>query len=309
MPVPVEKPGFAANAAIDADARTDGHAGDSPAGVILHDLPCRTCGYNLRGLAEGGRCPECDTPIDRSTRGDLLRHCDPRWVRTLARGMRIINHSVILGLLAIIGLAIFAPSLRLPWIAPASVLLVGAVMAVGVWLATEREPAAADIERMFSSRRALRVLVVGAIVLQAAGGMLVTVSRTGALATKLAAAVIIIGGLYAAFRYAVQLARRIPDPLLAAQTRGVMWGLIISYGLFLMIAALALSNRPMPPALALVFGLSCTVFIGCIIFTLWTLALITRYALRLGEAAVESELSWAIDAEKADAIDREQRSF
>jgi len=30
---------------------------------IERDLPCENCGYNLRGLSMGGRCPECGDPI------------------------------------------------------------------------------------------------------------------------------------------------------------------------------------------------------------------------------------------------------
>ena len=30
---------------------------------IADDEPCGRCGYNLRGLREGHRCPECGTPI------------------------------------------------------------------------------------------------------------------------------------------------------------------------------------------------------------------------------------------------------
>ena len=28
------------------------------------DWPCRICGYNLRGLHRGGRCPECGTGLE-----------------------------------------------------------------------------------------------------------------------------------------------------------------------------------------------------------------------------------------------------
>jgi uncharacterized repeat protein (TIGR04138 family) len=38
--------------------------GDEP--EIVEDEPCGRCGYNLRGLREGHRCPECGAPIPRS---------------------------------------------------------------------------------------------------------------------------------------------------------------------------------------------------------------------------------------------------
>jgi uncharacterized repeat protein (TIGR04138 family) len=34
--------------------------------VINEDLPCEDCGYNLRGLREGHRCPECGALIPSS---------------------------------------------------------------------------------------------------------------------------------------------------------------------------------------------------------------------------------------------------
>ena len=30
------------------------------------DLPCRNCGYNLRGVLAKGQCPECAHPVDDS---------------------------------------------------------------------------------------------------------------------------------------------------------------------------------------------------------------------------------------------------
>ena len=33
--------------------------------VIETDRACESCGYNLRGLPLGGRCPECGVPIHR----------------------------------------------------------------------------------------------------------------------------------------------------------------------------------------------------------------------------------------------------
>src|SRR4051794_20030737 len=34
--------------------------------VVPSDVPCLKCGYNLRGLAASGLCPECAEPIARS---------------------------------------------------------------------------------------------------------------------------------------------------------------------------------------------------------------------------------------------------
>lgn len=59
-------------------------------GRIDEDLLCRACDYNLRGLHESADCPECSTPIARSTRPDLLRFSDPSWLTRLSKGMLLI---------------------------------------------------------------------------------------------------------------------------------------------------------------------------------------------------------------------------
>lgn len=45
----------------------------SAADTISSDLPCHTCGYNLRGLPHTGQCPECASSIAKSLpRGEPL---------------------------------------------------------------------------------------------------------------------------------------------------------------------------------------------------------------------------------------------
>ena len=44
------------------ESRTS-RAGWTAAGVIAVTLPCRLCGYDLRGLSKSGKCPECGNEI------------------------------------------------------------------------------------------------------------------------------------------------------------------------------------------------------------------------------------------------------
>jgi hypothetical protein len=52
----------------DEDAPPPPEAHDAPPDVFLvdDDMACIQCGYNLRGLNDEGRCPECGTPIDKT---------------------------------------------------------------------------------------------------------------------------------------------------------------------------------------------------------------------------------------------------
>jgi len=58
--------------------------------IIDRDLPCARCGYNLRGLAISGRCPECGTPVRCTTDGNWLRYTDSAHLRRLHRAITLV---------------------------------------------------------------------------------------------------------------------------------------------------------------------------------------------------------------------------
>jgi hypothetical protein len=52
---------------------------------------CYRCGYDLRGIANDGACPECGLLAERSRRiTDELHDSRPRWLRSLSRGINLI---------------------------------------------------------------------------------------------------------------------------------------------------------------------------------------------------------------------------
>src|SRR5688572_8897843 len=107
------------------------------AGVVISDVPCRKCSYNLRGLRLDGRCPECGRAVGLSVQGDLLRFSDPTWLRTLQRGVKLI----IWGILVIVAGAIVGAVLAATMGANIPILLlplIGNVLyLIGVWRLTE----------------------------------------------------------------------------------------------------------------------------------------------------------------------------
>jgi hypothetical protein len=58
----------------------------TPGDTLDRDIACLSCGYNLRGLAPNGSCPECGRAIADSLRGGRLPFADPLWIDRVANG-------------------------------------------------------------------------------------------------------------------------------------------------------------------------------------------------------------------------------
>ncbi len=54
--------------------------------IIQAQLPCRECGYSLRGLDARGNCPECGCDVRRSLFGLRLDYLSPRYLARLHWG-------------------------------------------------------------------------------------------------------------------------------------------------------------------------------------------------------------------------------
>jgi len=107
---------------------------------VNRDRPCRECGYNLRGLQYGGRCPECGTVIERTKPvHDHLMDAPRSYLRGLCFGTGFVAAgfwgpiaAVILS--ALTGSAVMASLGRL-------VLLGGAALfIIGGWIVTRPKP-------------------------------------------------------------------------------------------------------------------------------------------------------------------------
>ncbi len=111
-------------------------------GPIHIDVPCVTCGYNLRGLTIEKACPECGTAAGRSVMGDQLEYADPQWVGRLAMGMNLI----IGGIAVAVVFTLFG---RPTWLFPAAFQAAAdrilsrideALFLIGCWYLTASEP-------------------------------------------------------------------------------------------------------------------------------------------------------------------------
>src|SRR3954464_10073122 len=105
---------------------------------VTGDVPCRKCGYNLKGLLVAGRCPECGTPIGLSVSGDLLRYSDPGWLEGLRKGVSLFIWGIV---------AVIAGSIVTAIMGQGNATLGGVIglaaqglMLSGWWLMTQPDP-------------------------------------------------------------------------------------------------------------------------------------------------------------------------
>ncbi len=108
-------------------------------GRLAADVACLTCGYNLRGLAPGGACPECGLAVGLSLRTDRLDAAPVVWRATLARGATWLRWGVLA-----------APLLVYPGLVVAT---------AGFWRLTAAQPGRVEPGRDRVLRLAARVLL------------------------------------------------------------------------------------------------------------------------------------------------------
>lgn len=238
-------------------------------GAIAADIPCRQCGYNLRGLTEAHRCPECGAAVGLSTRGDLLRFAEPGWVERIARGGQMVMGGltgIVLGMFVLVCAGMFTGVVAVtssnPWlfviplIAGAWMLAVSAAVAYGVWLITARDPADTAPATWRSSRTLARSAVVSAmlvVALDTIGDMFVTTFLAQAIiaiSSFVMTLVTFIGAL-AYLHYGGKLADRIPEPKLVARARNLFRSAIIFFVVLLVpIVLTVIATATMPPPVA-----------------------------------------------------------
>lgn len=99
----------------------------------VSDVACLQCGYNLRGLSPTGNCPECNTEISKSHNSNLLRFSSPDWLRKVKFGFDL----VLIGILGsfVVGLIIGVVGAAVsPGLLPVAALLVGVgAYAIHLW--------------------------------------------------------------------------------------------------------------------------------------------------------------------------------
>ncbi len=204
--------------------------------TVGDDVICLQCGYNVRGLPRGGRCPECGTPIKRSLQGNLLRYSSPAYLATLNRGVFLILAAIAAQVICAVGGRILIPWLsREGWtdaVRVSELLLstastgLSVVSLIGWWLFSAPDPAFVGAGGGTTARKVVRTTVAAAAVLTA----MVTLAETLAtsIATSVDAAYIVLAVVqavkfFACMLYLRWLAPRLPDAVIGARARLLMW--------------------------------------------------------------------------------------
>ncbi len=286
------------------------------AGRIDADITCRGCGYNLRGQSLSNTCPECGASVEWSTRVDRLAYHDPAWLGSLKRGMlwfiiaifaaialSFVNF-VVASVLQPAGASPFAPQpgqagsppnftqalqSQMGGTAQLAVALIFAIISgvlyiIGVWQLTTPMPGESE-GAVSSSRVLFRWGWITATAISIAGQAALMVHLWVGMTLSMLTLVPMLIAFFAMFVYLHGLARRVPNRSLASQTRTVMWGFILSIGLFpaafllaILVALLGGNSSGIGAAVAIITcGGACLGILGLIGLSLWWLVLLFFY--------------------------------
>ena len=241
---------------IYADATGPTGPGESRGAVAL-DTPCRTCGYNLRGLSRDGQCPECGAPVSQSLGNHLLRHSDPAWLDTLARGAGLILLSIVAGIVLglLVGIGVQVAVWQGAGNAAGTVallggglgLLVGAVQVYGAWLLTEPDPSGVGEDQYGTVRKVVRVALIVGLVSSGLNLLANTLPPEPRQVVALAAGalgLVQVAGFFAGLLYLRRLAMRVPDPDAASRAKLLLYAIPICYAVLALVGvAAALTAR------------------------------------------------------------------
>jgi hypothetical protein len=202
-------------------------------GVVVADVPCRRCSYNVRSLNVSARCPECGAPVGVSVHGPLLRYSDPGWLRNLGTGASFIFWGILGGV--VLGVATGPLTAVGPYVGQVVGMIGGVVQLYGAWLLTAPDPGGIGEDQYGTARKVIRVcLVAGALanVIQLMNGPTPRAASLAGMtplqiALTLGAAGAGLAGLVGQFvilRYVEKLTLRVPDPALSRRARRLFRG-------------------------------------------------------------------------------------
>jgi len=268
--------------------------------VILTDRPCTDCGYNLRGLAEGGVCPECGTRIvasgprfDRIS--DNLTDAPKGYLRLVASGVWMLVSAILLVPALIIADAFATLPVPTPTVARIVLAAAAVLWATGAVLVTTPRPAGAGLARdilLDSDKLRWAVRGLQAAVLIAAGIELarLAVSHIALEIGGAAASLLALGGFLTLSVYLSSLADWAGEEGIGSRLRSATWAVVVCGGgsfILLLSGSLGLPILGVVGyGLALLLGLIASIAQLVVLFSIIQLGSTTLWALRNAKASV-----------------------
>lgn len=258
------------------------------AGRVAVDVPCRTCDYNLRGLPQDDRCPECGTTVDRSIHSDRLCLTDPAWVNHLAAGALLMIIAV-LGVTVVVVFvvvpAFYGPFQSFPRLALATFGIgFAAVGLVGCWKLAMPDPVRAKQRPFFNIEDMTRLLAAAAFLPNA--WTYIPQLPLDVVIPEILFPLFVLAGPISVLQLFIllrRLALRIPNDSLARQTRLVMWGIVISVAAILVYESQFVSRTvavhvvPWIMETDLLRWIVPASFLAFPVFGIWWIVLLFRY--------------------------------
>jgi hypothetical protein len=210
--------------------------------VLNENLPCRGCGYNLRGLAFDGRCPECSDEIANSITDNPFERAPTEWLKAVRSGGYMIVGSIVGGLGAMMVISIAADmmprylgrSLKFfssfeGWSVVAAALVSGGIM-LGVWRVT-RVAAFQERRRTFlrwAARIASVAPVIAVLTLVYESEVAKTASHWSYSLVASVLPLIVLWGGACYCKYLAELIRDVGDEFAAGRVAGAATVLFVS---------------------------------------------------------------------------------
>ena len=252
-------------------------------------VECIRCHYDLRGLADDARCPECGLPLYWTLRApENLSQYPATWVTTMSRAVRLLMIAYAGVFFLFVGESVEvlprSEDLLLTVLA-----LAAALQLIGAWMLSRSsghwsEPAA-PINRWI-----LRLSPIG-LVLSAAAAIWVNWDYSELLMTLVAAGA--IAGLPTPTALFIRLrtvARMIADPHLAEHSIIVGWGFVGSIALCGIMALLQSQHRQLPLWLGLTLAMA--IGVSALLFLLWGAFIFFSCMVDFGRAAKVARAQW-----------------
>ena len=242
---------------------------------------CTRCGYDLRGVAPNGNCPECGLPVERSvgnTDAGALWQAPPSWLAKLSWGARLVLLTPIVAF--VYGAYV---SRHIPWQTPEQVFAIPVALSLafvaGVWLLTARQP---HVRRSNATWRwALRAASLSPLATEFVDyARLSGVWRMSVLEPDLVLVTLAAFPALLCFHLR-RLARRVLNPSLAEHCA------IVGVGGTASLAA-GFSGIFVRTPMAFQFA----AMVGVALFTLWLLYLMARFAIAFHRAHRASAAAW-----------------